>query len=276
MIPLAQLKTQLTPEEERQQNLRMLANYRPLDDDFMRELFRNNLELAQYVLRIIIDKPDLKLIKEETQYDLQHLFGERSICLDVFGVDSEGKQYDLEIQRSDEGADPHRARYHSGAMDVDNLKIGKSFKSLPDTYVIFFTENDVFHAGKAIYPIERINLATGEPFNDGEHIIYINGAYDNQEDKSELAKLIHDFRCSKAEDMLLPPLAERTRYFKETPEGVEYMCKAMEERINDEKVRFAARLLQRGKDTFEEIADLTELSVEKVKEIAEELKPVSA
>ena len=85
------LKPQITPDEERQKNLEMLANYRPLDDDFMRELFRNNLELAQYVLRIIIDKPDLKLTKEETQYDLQHLFGERSICLDVFGVDSEGQ-----------------------------------------------------------------------------------------------------------------------------------------------------------------------------------------
>ncbi len=276
MIPLAQLKTQLTPEEERQQNLRMLANYRPLDDDFMRELFRNNLELAQYVLRIIIDKPDLKLIKEETQYDLQHLFGERSICLDVFGVDSEGKQYDLEIQRSDEGADPHRARYHSGAMDVDNLKIGKSFKSLPDTYVIFFTENDVFHAEKAIYPIERMNLATGEPFSDGEHIIYINGAYDNKEDTSDLAKLIHDFRCSKAEDMLLLPLAERTRYFKETPEGVEYMCKAMEERINDEKVRIAYNLLLLGTVSKEDIAKVTNLSIETINEIEKNMKSVSA
>ena len=71
---MANLKPQLTPEEERRQNLEQLANYRPLDDDFMRELFRNDLELAQFVLRIIIGKPDLKLIKEETQYDLQHLF----------------------------------------------------------------------------------------------------------------------------------------------------------------------------------------------------------
>lgn len=86
---MAKIKPILTPEEERQQNLEQLAKYRPLDDDFMRELFRNNLELAQYVLRIIIGKPDLKLTKEETQYDLQHLFGERSICLDVFGVDDE-------------------------------------------------------------------------------------------------------------------------------------------------------------------------------------------
>ena len=101
---MAKIKPILTPEEERQQNLEQLAKYRPLDDDFMRELFRNNLELAQYVLRIIIGKPDLKLTKEETQYDLQHLFGERSICLDVFGVDDENQQYDIEVQRQDKGA----------------------------------------------------------------------------------------------------------------------------------------------------------------------------
>ncbi len=270
------LKPQITPDEERQKNLEMLANYRPLDDDFMRELFRNNLELAQYVLRIIIDKPDLKLTKEETQYDLQHLFGERSICLDVFGVDSEGQQYDFEVQRQDKGATPHRARYHSSAMDVDNLKAKKQFHELPNTYVIFITENDFFGKGKAMYPIERMNLATGEPFNDGEHILYINGAYDDKDDTSDLAKLIHDFRCSKAEDMLLPPLADRTRYFKETPEGVEYMCKAMEDRITDERVRFAVRLLQRGKDTIEEISELTGLTVEQIKDIQAQLEPISA
>ena len=105
------IKPALTPEAERQQNLEQLANYRPLDDDFMRELFRNNLQLAQYVLRIILNNPNLELVKEETQYDLQHLFGERSICLDVYGEDSEYQIYDCEIQRNDEGADPRRARY---------------------------------------------------------------------------------------------------------------------------------------------------------------------
>mgnify|MGYP007069840824 CR=1 FL=1 len=27
------------------------------------------------------------------------------------------------------------------------------------------------------YPIERMNMATGEMFGDGEHILYVNGAY---------------------------------------------------------------------------------------------------
>ena len=43
-------------------DLRTIENYRPLNDDFMRELFRNNLSLAQLVLRIITGIDDLELI----------------------------------------------------------------------------------------------------------------------------------------------------------------------------------------------------------------------
>ena len=121
-----------------------------------------------------------------------------------------------------------------------------------------------------------MNLATGEPFDDGEHILYINGAYENKDDNSDLAKLIHDFRCSKADDMLLSPLADRTRYFKETPEGVEYMCKAMEDRITDEKLRIAYNLLLLGTVSKEDIAKVTKLPVERVYKLEEEMKSVTA
>ncbi|MBR2175370.1 MAG: PD-(D/E)XK nuclease family transposase [Clostridia bacterium] len=246
----------------------------------MREVFRNNLELAQFMLRIIIGKPDLVLTKEETQYDLQHLFGSRSITLDVFGEDSDGKQYDCEVQIADDGANAHRARYHSAAMDVDNLKTREDFRNLPDTYVIFITENDVWGEGKPIYLIERVNTTTGRHFNDGEHIIYVNGAYDNKDDTSDLAKLIHDFRCKKADEMVLSPFADIMKFLKETPKGVDRMCKVMEERVKDEKYQekifIAVNLLKRGKDTIEEIAELTGLSIEIVKQINEKLKGIPA
>ena len=161
-------------------------------------------------------------------------------------------------------------------MQLHNLKEKQQFDKLPNTYVIFITENDFFGKGKAVYPIERMNLATGEPFDDGEHILYINGAYDNEEDTSDLAKLIHDFRCSKADDMLLSPLADRTRYFKETPEGVEYMCKAMEDRITDEKLRIAYNLLLLGTVSKEDIAKVTKLPVERVYKLEEEMMSVTA
>ena len=277
---MALLINPLTPEEQHQKDLETLEKLRILDDTLMREVFRNNLELAQFMLRIIIGKSDLVLTKEETQYDLQHLFGSRSITLDVFGEDSDGKQYDCEVQIADDGANAHRARYHSAAMDVDNLKIREDFRSLPDTYVIFITENDVWGEGQPIYLIDRINTTTGKHFDDGEHIIYVNGAYDNKDDTSDLAKLIHDFRCKKADEMVLTPFADIMKFLKETSKGVDHMCKVMEERVKDteyrEKVNFAVKLLKRGKDTIEEIAELTGLTIEIVKQINEELKGIPA
>ena len=277
---MALLINPLTPEEQHQKDLETLGKLRILDDTLMREVFRNNLELAQFMLRIIIGKSDLVLTKEETQYDLQHLFGSRSITLDVFGEDSDGKQYDCEVQIADDGANAHRARYHSAAMDVDNLKIREDFRSLPDTYVIFITENDVWGEGQPIYLIDRINTTTGKHFDDGEHIIYVNGAYDNKDDTSDLAKLIHDFRCKKADEMVLTPFADIMKFLKETPKGVDRMCKIMEEReeerVKNERIIIAANLLKIGTISREEIANATGLSLETVNALAEELKGVPA
>ena len=50
------------------------------------------------------------------------------------------------------------------------------------------------------------------------------------------------------------------------------MSKAMEDSITGEKIRAAARLIKNGKYTCAEIADFTELSIEKVKEIVEQIK----
>lgn len=87
------------------------------------------------------------------------------------------EKYDLEVQRQDKGADPHRARYHSSVMDIENLHFGQDFKRLPETHTLFIIEKDFYGLGKAVYPIERINLATGKSFENGEHILYVNGEY---------------------------------------------------------------------------------------------------
>ena len=51
---------------------------------------------------------------------------------------------------------------------------------------------------------------------------------DFKDDGSEIGKLIHDFKCRKADDMYFQNLAARTRELKETKEGVDTMCMAME------------------------------------------------
>ncbi len=220
----------LTQQQQQEKDLQRLQQLRPIDDDFMRCLLKDNVPLAEFVLRIIIDRKDLTITDCETQRDMKRLAGARSICLDAYGTDSDGKKYDLEIQKAGDGADPHRARYHSSVMDVENLHSGQEFKDLPDTYTIFITEKDFFGRGKPVYPVERINLAAGSFFEDGEHILYVNGEYRGG---SELGKLMHDFNCMRADDMEFELMAERTRYLKENPEGVRQMCKVMEDMRNE-------------------------------------------
>lgn len=265
----------LAAERQHQEDLQRLRGLRPIDDDFMRCLFKDNIPLVEFVLRIIMNKRDLSIIACETQKDMKRLAGARSICLDVYGIDSAGKKYDLEVQRQDKGADPHRARYHTSVMNIENLHSGQEFKKLPDTYTIFILEKDFYGRGEPIYPIERINLITGNSFADGEHILYVNGEYRGN---SDIGKLMHDFNCTKAEDMNFELMAKRTKYLKENSEGVSKMCRIMEdmrneslqEGIQEEKRMTVLRMLDAGKYVLEEISNISGLSLEEVKKLKAE------
>lgn len=57
-------------DKQHQEDLKRLRNLRPIDDDFMRCLFRDNIPLAELVLRILIGKQDLVITKCETQKDM--------------------------------------------------------------------------------------------------------------------------------------------------------------------------------------------------------------
>ena len=157
-------------------------------------------------------------------------------------------------------------------MDVENLDAGQDFDELPETCTIFITEKDQFADGKPYHRIECVDMDTeGKPlWDDGEHILFVNGSYEGD---SDIGRLMHDFRCCDAKDMYFKEIREATRHFKETEEGVEYMCRAFEEtRMEGEMrraVNTAIKLIRRGRDTLEEIAELTELPLEKVQELAE-------
>lgn len=179
-------------------------------------------------------------------------------------MDSSGKKYDLEVQRQDKGADPHRARYHSSVLDIENLHSGQNFKELPDTYTIFITEKDFYGKGEPVYPIERINLVTGKCFEDGEHILYVNGEYRGETD---IGKLMHDFNCTKADDMNFKLMTDRTRYLKENPEGVQEMCKVMEDMRKESLKEVAKRMLSDGMLTLEKIAEYVGLPLDEVKKL---------
>ena len=171
-----------------------IENFRLMDDTFMSKCLENAPECIELILQIILRKKDLKVVKSQTEYPIKSLQG-RGVRFDVFARDSNGREYDIEIQRADKGAEPKRARYNSALMDANALKSGEDFSKLRDTYVIFITEDDVMGGGKEVYEIERtIRQMRGKKFDDGTHIIYVNGATRSD---TEIGKLVHDLLRSE-------------------------------------------------------------------------------
>ncbi len=258
-------------DRKHQEDLQRLRGFRLLDDDFLTKCFEGDTASIELVLQIVLEKPDLKVLDVRTQVFVENLLN-RSVRLDILATDSTGAKLNVEVQRSDKGAGRKRARYNSSMMDANLLKKGEDFDKLPETWVIFITENDVMGKGLPLYPIERCFLGTGERFEDGSHILYVNGAYRRD---TPIGKLMHDFSCTDAADMYYGTLANRVRFFKESKEGIEIMCKAMEDMRNEslqEGIRegmkaTARRMLAAGKYALEEIVNISGLSLEEVKQL---------
>lgn len=222
---------------ERQETLEAIRKLNLLNDNLMTLVFDRNIEATELLLNVILQRNDLKVLEVVAQREYKNpMPGGRSITIDIYAKDGKDKVYDIEVQRVSAGA------------------------------------------GCSLHHIDRVIKETGAYFGDGSHIIYVNGSY--KDDSDPIGKLMHDFRCLSSVDMFYPALAKQVRYFKETEGGQDIMCqvfddlaekraeKRAEEARIEEKKAFARRLIARGKQTVEEIAEDADLPIEVVRELA--------
>ena len=225
-VPKEELDQELEERYERYRDV--LKDLTLMSDSFMRAVLKNP-ECTEEVLRTILSKKQLKIISQTLQADYKNLQG-RSAILDCVAVDREHNLYNVEIQQKREGASPKRARYHSGLLDMNLLEPGEAYQKLPNSYVIFITETDALGYHLPIYHISRKIRENGEDFPDCAHIIYVDSK--NQEDTA-LGRLMHDFHCKAPEEMYNPVLRQQVYQFKNTREGVTFMCREMDKIYRD-------------------------------------------
>ncbi len=259
--------------------LRRLQEFCLMDDTFMSKVFEDKA-CAELLLQIILQK-QLQVVKTVSQYSIKNLQG-RSIRLDIYAVDAENKRYNIEVQREDSGANPKRARYYSSLMDANMTSPGDNYADLPESYAIFITAQDVLKGNRPLYTIDRkIAELENIPFGDDAHMIYVNGAY---QDESALGQLMQDFFCRDAASIHYEALAERVGYFKKDSKGVNHMCKIMEdlykegqeEGIQEGKkegcISIALNALKMSLLSHIDIAKMTGLTLDEVEDLAAQVK----
>ena len=253
-------------KEEQSMNekyLKVLNKLRPIDDTFMRMIFRDH-QCVELLMKIIFGE-QFSLKRFETQEDHKQVVS-RSVELDIVVYTHEGAVIGIEVEKSKDNASPIRARYHASILDCDLSYPKERWKEFTEIYVVFICEEDVLKTNELINHIQRY-MINGMVFQDKLHIIYLNAS---MQDETALGKLMHDMLCNDPDDMYYEVLRKRVSYFKRQEGGKRTMCEALEELIteakNEGEIKKLMKLLLKKfpNKNFEWIKDCSKTQLEKI------------
>ena len=185
------------------------------DDIFTSVVFKDE-GACLHLVRQLMQNPKLNIIAFRTQDAIPMLIS-KSPRLDITAEDDKGTLYEIEIQRVEEPAPARRVRYYSSVMDSELLRKGVSYDKLPEVYLFYLSQKDIWQKGQTVYKLEQ-SLRFGDelmPYENGLHTLYVNAAID---DGSNIAKLMQYLKTAKAGDTSQGALSAHVNYLK-SPEG---------------------------------------------------------
>ncbi len=257
---------------------RKLAKKRAQQYNLFSDLFvsiaLNDTKACEHVIRIIMDKPDLAVKQVDTQETISRIES-RGVRLDVLAEDSEGRIFNIEIQKATTVDHARRIRLYSSMIDSDLLERGQSFDQIPTLVMIYISETNIWQFNGAVSRVLKTWEDNGKAFDDGLDIIGVNAAVN---DGSKVAALMAYFKTADPKDQSQGELSKRVKYLK-AEGGLQMIIDTMdinyieglEEGIDQEKVATALKMLSKNNYPNEEIADITGLSIEKILELKRKL-----
>ncbi|WP_251209557.1 Rpn family recombination-promoting nuclease/putative transposase [Acetatifactor aquisgranensis] len=219
------------------EQLALIKQLNVIDDVFFHKIAEDKA-VCEEILRIILQKPKLKVLDAQAQRFLRNISA-HSVILDLLCEDEDGSRINVEMQKADDDDHVKRVRFSSSNIDTTFTEKGLDYKDFPDIYVIFISKFDMFQEGKTIYHAGIFLHETGTVINDGIHRIFVNCAVD---DGSDIAELMQYFKNSTGKNNKFPKLSDRVCHFKESKEGVDAMTQVVEEYANK-------KVLERDKET---------------------------
>ena len=198
--------------------------------------------MCQEILRIILEDDRIEVIEHHPQDSLKNLQG-KSVILDARCKDSQGRYYNVEVQKADTDDHQRRVRYNGSLLTSATTEVGADYVNVPDVTIIFISKFDLFKEKKTVYHVKRCLEETGTFVDNGFHEIYVNTKVD---DGSDIAELMRFFEDSTGYHEGFPRLSNRARLFKTTEEGVTHMSSVVEDYISKLKEEAKRQARQEG------------------------------
>ncbi|MCR5774157.1 MAG: Rpn family recombination-promoting nuclease/putative transposase [Lachnospiraceae bacterium] len=213
---------------------RAMKSYEELDfrDDFMFGKVMEDKELCREVLECLLQRPIGELKELQTQREFHYTADGKPIRLDVYNEDTDRNIYDTEMENLNHKSVeshylPERSRFYQGSIDIDYMNKGNSYKSLPESSVMFICTFDPFGGGLSKYSFrERCDEDMDLLLNDGTAKIFYNCCYRGEDIPESLREFYEYIETGKAGNELTKKIDEavvrgrsnelwRTQYMKE-------------------------------------------------------------
>ncbi len=252
-------------------------------DNFMFAKIMEDPELCKAVLETLLDIKIDRLSYPEAEKTMQAGPDAKAIRLDVHTSDT-NRDFDIEIQTTLYKELRQRCRYYQSLMDVDYLQKGHFYSELKQNYVIFICLDDLFGKGLPVYTFENIcNEDKGLHLEDKTYKLFYNCSKWKEIKKQDKSSLLKFFLTDEADSDLCTKLKDKERKIKMTERArKEYMdyCmivnSAKEEGRTEKALEAARKLIINGKLDLIDIADIQDLPLETVQQLAAEIKAETA
>lgn len=223
------------------EQMALIQSLNVIDDVFFHKVAEDP-EVCEEILRIILEKPKLKVIQCQVQRFLRNN-GAHSVILDALCELDDGSFANIEVQKADNDDHQKRVRFNQSNIDTLFAEKGIKYEELPDIYMVFISKFDLFGKGRTIYHIDRVIREKGIVVENGVHEIYVNLAVN---DGTEIAELMQYFKTSVGTNEKFEKLCNRVEYFKHEREGVKVMATLFEQYVAEERAEERAESLKRG------------------------------
>ncbi len=158
---------------------------RPIDDIMFFKMAEDK-EFLEELLQVILDEPELIIVDSVPQKTVGNTAG-RSLVLDAFCKLGDNRLVNIEVQTSNNTDHGRRVRYHASLITTNNTPPKTDFSNIPNVWVVYIAEFDIYEAGKALYQVDRIVRQTGKKVDNGFAEFYVNAS---SKDGSRIARLM--------------------------------------------------------------------------------------
>lgn len=150
-------------------------------DDFMFGAVFSNPQICKEFLEKLLHVRLRKVEIIERQKTLEDSYDYHSVRLDAYVEDDAGTVYNVEMQATNRGSLPMRARRYLASIDRGMLLKGFPYNNAPPVYVIFVCDYDEVGLGYALYERETTYEGLGVAYDDKTHVCFLNSHYAHDE-----------------------------------------------------------------------------------------------